>query len=117
MDRQKQVVSQQMKNQFPSHDTYQSEGGEYISHRKAVAEYGPDIFKAANELRLEPFLMANYVLPALKAANNVAVSESYDDSGLKLVIRKSSEQSAKYMANTISKNIAESNYHQKRYRA
>lgn len=95
----------------------EAEGGEYISHRKAVAEYGPDIFKAANELRLEPFLMANYVLPALKAANNVAVSESYDDSGLKLVIRKSSEQSAKYMANTISKNIAESNYHQKRYRA
>ncbi len=95
----------------------ETEGGEFINRRMSVSKYGTDIFEAANELRLEPFLMANYVLPALKAANNPALAETYDDSGLKSVIRKTGEQNARYMAKTISRNFTEATYDLKRYRA
>lgn len=88
--------------------------GESVITAKATDRY-TDELQAAQDMRLEQFIMEKYLAPALRAAKIELQNEAYDDANLRHTIRKSNKENAKEIASAIRESTSWNNYANQRY--
>lgn len=96
----------------------EAEGGEYVNHRKASAQYYDEL-KAANEGNFENLIYDKYIQPALeRQAMTVAEQQAYDDWKVVSQLRqgqKGDRKNAEFIVEGVTKAVAENAYYQNRY--
>lgn len=89
--------------------------GESVMTARATNKY-TDELKAAQEMRLEQFIMEKYLAPALRAAKIELENEAYDDTLLRHTIRKSNQENTKEIVSVLRETTTWNNYLNHRYR-